>query len=341
MKSSFLMIVCLCLVGFLGNICYSAEKMSYFISYNFIFQENTTTIRVFCQNSEKVRIEMENFFEKEKNGIKSNDLAASTTIYNLKKNISLVLNNHKKVAYERQISEKEVFFIKNYTGETNVSQLTKIGEDIILGYNCDVFVYEGKNKIKYWLAKDLNLILKIEQGEGKFKTITVAKEFKSEEISDSLFEIPNNYRTVQTIISNEEDLKKEPPITLANIEELLFENIKFINILISEDKKFRELTKEEIEIFRLAIKNGSELKESEKKDVNIDSVNRIVFDLRWIGNRGGNIWYDKESRLLFVAKTDVHSKDWEKHEFDLKWIEKYIIGFYIFKPSQEIQKILY
>ena len=310
-------------------MCYSAEKVSYSISYEVIFPGFTTNMRVFCKESNKIRIEESNFN------------SVSITIYHLKNNTSLVLNDHEKIAFQRQISEKELLYLKNYTGETGINKLEKIGEDVILGYNCDVFIYEGKYKIKYWLAEEFNLILKFEQGEGKQKMITQAKELRFEEIPNSFFEVPNNYRIVQTIISSEEDLKNEPPITLNVIEELLFENIQSINILISDNKNFRDLTKEEIEIFRLAVENGSELQVIEKNDVNLDLKNRIIFEFKWIGNECSNIRYDKESELIYIEKQDVHRKDEEKHKFDFKWNKKYMFGFYIFKPSQEIKKILY
>jgi hypothetical protein len=338
MKRTLLVILLMLL---LSNICYSTEKMSYFISYDMTFRGKTSIMRVYCQNSERVRIEFESTIEKVINGVKGSETSISSTIYHINKDTSIILDDHAKVAYEQKLSEKNLLLLKNFTGEAVVTQGKKIGEDVILGHPCDGYLFEGKNKITNWVAKENNLILKFEQGEGDFKTITEAKEYKLEKLSDNLFEVPSNYRVVQTVISSEEDVKKEPPVTLDLIQGLLFENVDSISILLPE-KEFRKLSKEEINILKIAIKNGTELQETNNREVFTvsSSSTKIVFDLSWVGNTGCNIWYDKASGFLYVNKVDVHRRDQEKHKFDSRWIKKYLVGAYKLKPSEEIMKVL-
>lgn len=338
MKRSLLVIFLVLLVS---SICYSAEKISFFISYNMIFQGQKSVMRIYSQAGEKVRFETESTIKSVVDGVKSEKINISSTIYRIDKGISYVLNDYDKVAYEQKLSEKELLLVKSFTGECTVNQYKKIGESIVLGHACEGYLYEGKYKVIDWVSKEHNLILRMENGEGDLKTITEATELKFDRPSDNLFEVPSNYRIVQTVITSEEDLKREPPVTLDVIQGLLFENLISINIHMPETK-FRELSKKEIDIFRIAIKNGTGLQETNNSEIYKVSSNQanVGFDLTWAGNVGCNIWYDNASGFMYVDKVNIHRKDQEKHKFDTRWIKKYLMGAYKFKPSKEIMKIL-
>lgn len=105
------------------------------------------------------------------------------------------LNLINKTYREQPISQDEIQNNGKSFVQINEDKLTKVGEEIILGYPCTVYTLSNK---KYWVSKDYNLILKIEQDDGNNnKSGFEAIELRFERPDDSLFEITQDFSKLE------------------------------------------------------------------------------------------------------------------------------------------------
>jgi hypothetical protein len=80
------------------------------------------------------------------------------------------------------------------------ANLKKIGEDTISGFVCDKYEttlsHQGRPlKFKIWIARDLGVPVKVISADGTFGM--EYKDIKQEQVADSLFEPPSDFRKVQ------------------------------------------------------------------------------------------------------------------------------------------------
>lgn len=129
--------------------------------------------------------------------ITSNDISKTSKkllkifITRYDKKVTWELNLINKTYREQTISQDEIQNNGKFFVQTNEDKLTKVGEDKILGYLCNVYTLSSE---KYWISKDYNLILKIEQDDGNNnKSGFEAIELGFERPDDSLFEIAQDF----------------------------------------------------------------------------------------------------------------------------------------------------
>lgn len=329
----------------IGN-AFAAKPTDYLIIYQNTFnlqgKSNQSLTKIFCQESTKFRVESETLFNKETNGEKTSGKSLSVSILRLDKQVQWLFDSENKTYREIPISQKTLENNPSFWFQSWKSKLTKISEEKILGYNCDVYVSSSKYPSKYWFNSGYNLLLKTESGIDANKTTCEAIELHFEKQDDSLFEIPRDYQIMKQKISSIQELDKQPPVTLTDIEKLLFADMESVKLRLSKNDKFRDLTSDEIIILRNSFISGRELGEASKQETEpiSNDYQNPVFLLEWSGKQQCDFWYDKASGYIYVEKCQVFRKEWKNHEFDFKWLKKYINGGYRFKPSPEIEEII-
>jgi hypothetical protein len=287
-------------------------------------------------------MESEDRFTEIKNGVKTIGKSISVSIMRLDKQVIWALDSKNQICREQPIIQNN----KNKSPISSIeglkSKLTKIGEEKILNYDCDVYTSSSKYPSKYWFSKDYDLILKTETGAEGNKSICEAIDLHFEKQDDSLFEIPQGFKVIKLKITPQEEIDKQPPVTLSDIEKSLFSKMESIKLSLSEYAEFRDLTADEINILRRSFALGTNLEEVPNKEVEKISMNHEnpVFILEWSKNQMCNFWYDKENGYIYVDKYQVFHEEREEHEIDVNWLKKYADGGYQFKPSQEIEKII-
>lgn len=133
--------------------------------------------------------------------ITSNDISKTSKkllkifITRYDKKVTWELNLINKTYREQPISQDEIQNNGKFFVQTNEDELTKVGEDKILDYPCNVYTLSSE---KFWISKDYNLILKIEQDDGNNnKSGFEAIELRFERPDDSLFEIAQNFSKLE------------------------------------------------------------------------------------------------------------------------------------------------
>lgn len=132
----------------------------------------------------------------------------------------------------------------------------------------------------------------------------------------------------------------EKEMDLITIEQRLFEDID--RVIIFQTPRNRYLDKQQVEKLRKTIRNGEDLSELPQSQLSnlMRNPNNIVFGLSNIAN----FVYETNTGYIYVHKSDVNRELLQKYErsqiYDLKTIEKYLIGDYKFRPSPEFKSII-
>jgi hypothetical protein len=336
----------LILVFIIAGNTLAMNPVDYLIVYQYsLIQDGKTDksiSKIYCQGNTKVRMEMENFFWKKTNGDEVSSKSLSISIIRLDRKVNWLLDLEKKICRELPITPQSLNKNPNYSLQNWKNKLTKIGEEKFLNYDCEVYTSIGSYPSKYWFSKDYNIMLKTESEIEGNKSIIEAVELRFEKQNDSLFEIPQDYEVIKLKVTTQEELDKQPPVTLSDIEKSLFADMKSLQIGLSKFGRFRELAADEIKIIRDSFISGSDLAEVTNKEISeVWKINENpTFILKCSGNLVCNFWYDKVSGYIFVNKSAVFHKEWKEHEMDFKWLKKYAQGAYKFKPSKEFEIIL-
>lgn len=129
-------------------------------------------------------------------------------------------------------------------------------------------------------------------------------------------------------------------VNLEIVDELLFENIEIVAISQGFAQNFYDLSEKEIEILRTSIRNGTELSELQEDTTSSLQNEVIVFDITKKNKTGGNIIYDEATKYLYIPKVLVHDKNKREYEKRQSLFNKYLLGVYRFRPSEEIEELL-
>ena len=130
-------------------------------------------------------------------------------------------------------------------------------------------------------------------------------------------------------------------VNLEAIGELIFDDVEILTLSKDFPRNSYALSANEIEILRNSILNGSELSEY-SEDITPKYFNGgfAVFHITKVNKSGGTLVYEKTSRYMYVRKVlvhDKHKKDYEKRQ---SLFNKYLMGVYKFRPSDEIEKLV-
>jgi hypothetical protein len=178
--------LCFGLLIVLAAICFPiyAENTAqpgtgYYIRY-FFYNNNvkTTEVKLFAQGRLKLRLENRTISSK---GIVSSE-PASISIFRADMMVAWEYNPKEKKCVESKLAEND---IPRILGEDPATVARKIGAEKILGYDCDVFEFEG-GQVKNWIIKNSPIMLKSIDKDNTFKSEAVEIKFTIQD--DSLFE---------------------------------------------------------------------------------------------------------------------------------------------------------
>jgi len=340
MRKIFLTLI---LILMIAGDAFAVKPMDYLIVYENSFIQNGETeiliSMIYCRDGKKYRIESESSSKDNIDGTYSKSLSVSIILLDAKVNWLLDLKN--KICRELPVTKQNLDKNSNLSFQNLKNTLTKVSEEKILNYNCDVYISE-KYPLKYWISKDYDLMLKTESGVEGNKIISEVIDLRFEKQDDSLFEIPQDYKIIKLKVTSQEELDKQPPVTLLYIEKLLFEDMNALTLRFPKIDKSRDLSKDEVKALKNSIISGSDLKEVTNKEISEvwKKDENLVFILEWPEKQICNFWYDMSTGFLYVNKLDVFHKELKEHEMDYKWLTKYAEVAYKFKPSKEFEKIL-
>lgn len=130
-------------------------------------------------------------------------------------------------------------------------------------------------------------------------------------------------------------------VNLEIVGELLFDNVESLTISKDFPRPSQDLNKDDIEILKHSILYGSELSEYfEDITPNYFKGGFAVFHITKINKSGGTLIYDKTSEYMYVRKILVHDKYKKEYEKSQIQFNKYLMGVYRFRPSDEIKKLM-
>ena len=159
----------------------NSGPVDYYGVYEIKINNEKITYKMFCQRGIKLRMEMDS------------PLGNSITIIRVDKKAVWNLMPDEKMYIDMPLNDE---MVQSYQpSEDFVKDKKKIGEEKILGYNCNIYQYsEDKSKITMWLAQDTFIMIKSEINDGNETTIIEAKEIQLKKQPNSLFELPSDFK---------------------------------------------------------------------------------------------------------------------------------------------------
>ena len=128
-------------------------------------------------------------------------------------------------------------------------------------------------------------------------------------------------------------------VTPKIISELLFKDVQRVRYM-KEFPQLSELNKEEIQILKTAIYNGTDLVcLSNDSMPNGFQSGYLYFKI----NKpliSADLFYNKNDGFMLIEKNEVHGENRRKYELRPSLFKKYLVGVYRLRPSKEISKLV-
>ena len=130
-------------------------------------------------------------------------------------------------------------------------------------------------------------------------------------------------------------------VTLEIVSELLFDNLELLTLSKEFPQTSYELNVAEINILKHSILRGFELSEhTENITPDYFGGGFAVFHITKSNKSGGTLIYDKTDGYMYISKVLVHDKNKREYEKRQSLFNKYLLGVYRFRPSEEIEELL-
>lgn len=163
--------------------------VNYSGTYNMITEKGTFPYSMYFQDGNKIRVEM-----KLPEG-------QSISIMRMDKQVIWILLPAQSMYMEQQLTQDQV---EKYQPGTNfMSKAKKVGQEKVLGYNCDIYQYvEGKTTSLSSIAVGKGILLKSKVTSPKGNVTIEATAIKEGIQPASLFELPAGYKKFSMKLPN-------------------------------------------------------------------------------------------------------------------------------------------
>ncbi|NLY76332.1 MAG: hypothetical protein GX075_13700 [Firmicutes bacterium] len=254
-------------------------------------------------------------------------------------NLIRKLEPKEKKCIEQQLTPETSFLPLIDNWKKLKAESEKICETRILDYDCEMFQKKDDPEHVFWLTKDTGILLREEMEFENGKHISIAKELNFEILDDSLFEIPNDYTILKLKLSTDEDLQKAPPLTMQNVQEFLLKGLHIVFLIKEENLEL--LSANKTQLLKESILTGMDFKEVTYTEINEkEAIKSNPQFLITTDNNIAFLIYDIATGYLYIRKKDIYQKNEADHYYDEKWRNKFLMGGYKIKLSEEFRQII-
>ncbi|MGE5527639.1 MAG: hypothetical protein ACM3X6_00655 [Patescibacteria group bacterium] len=121
-------------------------------------------------------------------------------------------------------------------------------------------------------------------------------------------------------------------VVIKDVERALFSEIHEVWLLKNEDQQRISLGSDKICILREVVRKGTKLVEISQNEFNdrYKKISMMIFGIVRNDMHTMNLFYDYQSNLMYVNKSQIHYKSYAKYIRDKKLTDKYLLGVYCF-----------